>query len=294
MTAFARGDYDILLSTTIIESGLDIPNANTIIIDRADMFGVAQLYQLRGRVGRASNRAYAYFFHPRSSRLTEDARARLQTIAEHTELGVGMSIAMRDLEIRGAGDLLGMHQSGYIASVGFHLYTQLLAQAVSRLKMGGNVPTPTLTNAPSIPIDLPVTAFVPTGFIADMSLRMQLYRRLANLQNEPELDAIRAELVDRFGTLPPELDGLLFQLRVKLLAHQANVTAISSDDNQISIRLPYLAEVDRAALQAYIGDGVRVSRTSVWLPRDLDTSDWQARLVRILGKLAINAPAAAA
>jgi transcription-repair coupling factor (superfamily II helicase) len=136
MAEFARGEYDVLLCTTIIESGLDIPNANTIIIDRADTFGLAQLYQLRGRVGRGANRAYAYLFHPRTSRLTPEARARLDTIAEQTELGGAMSIAMRDLEIRGAGDLLGTRQSGYIASVGFHLYTQLLGQAVQKLRSG--------------------------------------------------------------------------------------------------------------------------------------------------------------
>lgn len=293
MTAFARGDYDVLLCTTIIESGLDIPNANTIIIDRADMFGLAQLYQLRGRVGRGTNRAYAYFFHPRHNRLNEDARARLQTIAEQTELGVGMSIAMRDLEIRGAGDMLGLRQSGYIASVGFHLYTQLLAQAVQRLKNGQPMPA-NITSAPSIAIDVPINAFVPTNFISDMNLRMQLYRRLADIQNETQLDAMRSELIDRFGTLPPELEGLLFQLRIKLLAHLANVTAITSDDTQISIRLPYLAEVDRAALQHYIGNGVRVSRTSVWLPRDANQEDWQARLIRVLGKLALHTPEAAA
>src|SRR5262249_2705331 len=134
MTDFAAGSHDILLCTTIIESGLDIPNANTIIIDRADMFGLSQLYQLRGRVGRGANPAYAYMFRPRPSRLTEDARARLDTIAEQTELGSGFSIAMRDLEIRGSGDLLGTRQSGYIASVGFYLYTQLLAQSVQKLK----------------------------------------------------------------------------------------------------------------------------------------------------------------
>lgn len=293
MAAFARGEYDVLLCTTIIESGLDIPNANTIIIDRADMFGLAQLYQLRGRVGRSSNRAYAYFFHPKISRLTEDARARLQTIAEQTELGAGMSIAMRDLEIRGAGDLLGKRQSGYIASVGFHLYTQLLAQAVQRLKSGQPMPA-TLSATPSIAIDLPITAYVPTDFIPDMALRMQFYRRLAEVQTEPQLDAMHAELTDRFGILPDELEGLLFQLRVKLLAQQANVTAISSGDDQISIKLPYLAEVDRVALQNYLGNGVRVSRTSVWLPRDLDPSDWQARLLRVLSRLAIQTPAAAA
>jgi transcription-repair coupling factor (superfamily II helicase) len=294
MAAFSSGQYDILLCTTIIESGLDIPNANTIIIDRADMFGLAQLHQLRGRVGRSLNRAYGYFFHPRAERLTDDARARLQTLAENSDLGAGMSIAMRDLEIRGTGDLLGARQSGYIASVGFHLYTQLLAQAVQRVKAGQPVPLPaSLPTAPSIPIDLPVSAFVPTDFIPDMLLRMQLYRRIADVQTEEQIDTIQAELKDRFGALPPEVEGLLFNLRVKLLAYQASVTNIAAHENQIDVRLPYLAEVDRMGMQHYLGEGVRVSRTSVWIPRDEDDREWKARLLRVLAKLALNAPEAA-
>src|SRR5581483_10015607 len=186
MAEFARGEYDVLLCTTIIESGLDIPNANTIIIDRADTFGLAQLYQLRGRVGRGANRAYAYLFHPRTSRLTPEARARLDTIAEQTELGGAMSIAMRDLEIRGAGDLLGTRQSGYIASVGFHLYTQLLGQAVQKLRSGESggaaLPSHTVTG-PAATIDLPLPAFIPVDFIPEVSLRLQLYRRLADLRD---------------------------------------------------------------------------------------------------------------
>ena len=291
MTSFARGDFDVLLSTTIIESGLDIPNANTIIIDRADRFGLAQLHQLRGRVGRSINRAYAYFFHPRLERLTEEARARLQTIAEYTELGAGMSIAMRDLEIRGAGDLLGAKQSGYIASIGFHLYTQLLAAAVQRLKAGQPLPTPALLpNGPTLPIDLPVSAFVPTTFIPDMSLRMQLYRRIADVQSIEQIDSIENELVDRFGALPPEVDGLLFQLRVKLLAYQCRASAIAAHENQIDIRLPYLAEVDRIALQNYVREGTRVSRTSVWVPRADDEETWRATLLRVLEKLSLSVP----
>ncbi len=291
MTEFADGQYDVLLCTTIIESGLDIPNANTIIIDRADTFGLAQLYQLRGRVGRGSNRAYAYLFHPKLSRLTEDARARLETIAEQTELGSGMSIAMRDLEIRGAGDLLGTRQSGYIASVGFHLYTQLLAQAVQRLKAGVDVePKLSAATSPMITIDLPIPTYLPVDFIPDMSLRLQLYRRLADLNDEQAVEDMRAELTDRFGSLPPEITGLLYQLKVKLRAQRANATAITSEDNQVSIRLPYLAEVDRAALQHYLGNDVRVSRTSVWLPRDPNSDAWKERLLHVLEKLAMNTP----
>src|SRR5260221_8632772 len=297
MTEFAAGQYDILLCTTIIESGLDIPNANTIIIDRADMMGLAQLYQLRGRVGRAANRAYAYLFHPRTIRLTEDARARLDTIAEQTELGSGMDIAFRDLEIRGSGDLLGTRQSGYIASVGFYLYTQLLAQAVKKLKAEQSdhpdrdqaAQLPRLSVGPTTTIDLPLPTFIPVDFIPEVPLRLQIYRRLADLRTEAQVEEMRAELTDRFGNLPSEIHGLLFQILVKLRAERANVTAIAADDSQISIRLPYLAGVDRPALQNYLGHDVRVSRTSVWLPLGTNPEDWQQRLLAILDKLRTSA-----
>jgi transcription-repair coupling factor (superfamily II helicase) len=288
MNAFAKGDFDVLISTSIIESGLDIPNANTLIVDRADWFGLAQLYQLRGRVGRGTNQAYAYFFHPRTSRLTFDARARLETIGEQTELGAGMSIAMRDLEIRGAGDLLGTRQSGHIAAVGFHLYTQLLAQAVQHLKGLGEAPRLPAA-APTLTIDLPVPAYLPTGFIEEPSLRIQLYRRLAELENAADIKDMQAELSDRFGTLPRAVVGLLFQLRVKLLAQAANATAIGPENGQISIRLPYLASTDRTALQLLLGHEVRVSRTAVWLPYEsLEEPAWQANLLDVLEKLQLT------
>ncbi|MEB2287776.1 MAG: transcription-repair coupling factor [Anaerolineae bacterium] len=286
MNAFARGDFDVLVSTSIIESGLDIPNANTLIVDRADWFGLAQLYQLRGRVGRGAHQAYAYFFHPRTSRLTPEARARLETISEQTELGAGMSIAMRDLEIRGAGDLLGTRQSGHIAAVGFHLYTQLLAQAVRHLR--GESPPPQLPIATStVTIDLPVPAYIPTTFVDDPALRIQLYRRMAEIDRLRAVDEMRDELADRFGPLPRAVNGLLFQIQIKLLAQQAGATAISSENGQLGIRLPYLATVDRAALQESLGADTRVSRVAVWLPCETqEESVWQARLVQILERLA--------
>ncbi len=286
MNAFARGDFDVLVSTSIIESGLDIPNANTLIVDRADWFGLAQLYQLRGRVGRGAHQAYAYFFHPRTSRLTPDARARLETISEQTELGAGMSIAMRDLEIRGAGDLLGTRQSGHIAAVGFHLYTQLLAQAVRHLR--GESPPPQLPIATStVTIDLPIPAYIPTTFVDDPALRIQLYRRMAEIDRLRAVDEMRDELMDRFGPLPRAVNGLLFQIQIKLLAQQADATAISSENGQIGIRLPYLATIDRAALQESLGADTRVSRVAVWLPYESqEDSVWQARLLQVLERLA--------
>jgi transcription-repair coupling factor (superfamily II helicase) len=289
MTEFASGAYHVLLCTTIIESGLDIPNANTIIIDNTDMFGLAQLYQLRGRVGRSANRAYAYLFYPRHAHLTAEARARLETIAELTELGAGMNIAMRDLEIRGTGDLLGVRQSGYINSVGFHLYTQMLSQAVTRLRTGQSLDAEDVARAamqvsgPVVTIDLPLPAYIPVDFMPDMKMRLQLYRRIADITAVPAVDELTAELTDRFGALPPEFRGLLYQVRVKLLAQGASVTAINFNDTQIAIKLPYLAEVDRGALQRYVRNDVRVSRTAVWLPRD--AQDWQDRLLDVLGRL---------
>ncbi len=285
MTDFAKGDYDVLICTTIIESGLDIPNANTLIVDRADWFGLAQMYQLRGRVGRGASQAYAFFFHPRASRLTNDARARLDTIEEQTQLGAGMSIALRDLEIRGAGDLLGTRQSGHIAAVGFHLYTQLLAQAVKHLKGQGAAPHLPETT-PTITIDLPIPAYIPTSFISEPALRIQLYRRLAEITEPAQFDDMHTELQDRFGQLPPAVEGLLFQLRVKLLAQAANATAVASENGQISLKLPYLATTDRPALQRTLGHDVRVSRTAVWLPyASVERDEWQASLLDILEKL---------
>jgi transcription-repair coupling factor (superfamily II helicase) len=290
MLSFANGEQDILLCTTIIESGLDIPNANTIIIDRGDMFGLAQLYQLRGRVGRGAYRAYAYLFYPRNAHLNPDARARLETIAEQTELGAGLSIAMRDLEIRGAGELLGMRQSGHIASVGFQLYTQMLAQAVNRLKAEHQyaAPAPLEPTLPGIgapmTIDLPVPAYVPVGFMSDGAMRLQFYRRLADMHTLEAVDEMEIELRDRFGALPPEVEGLIYQMRVKLMAQAANVVSITSDDSQIAVKLPYLAKVDRAGLQRYLENGVRVSRVAVWLARDPNGA-WRKRLLDVLERL---------
>src|SRR5262249_37325241 len=160
---------------------------------------------------------------------------RLNTIAEQTELGGGMSIAMRDLELRGAGDLLGTRQSGYIASVGFHLYTQLLAQAVQRLKSGGSTGSlshPLDSAGPTGTIALPMAAFIPVDFVPELALRLQIYRRLADLTTQTQIDEMRGELTDRFGQLPPEIDGLLYQMRVRLLAQRSNATAITATDNQ--------------------------------------------------------------
>jgi transcription-repair coupling factor (superfamily II helicase) len=289
MVRFVNREIDILVCTTIIESGLDIPNANTLIVDRADWFGLSQLYQLRGRVGRGARRAYAYFFHPPWRKLTADAKARLETIASQTELGAGYNIAMRDLEIRGAGDLLGMRQSGHIAAVGFDLYTRLLAQAVRARKaqkkgeQDGKLLVADLPEA--VLIDLPLPAYVPPDYVPDAALRLRLYRRMAVLEGLDEIDGMAVELADRFGPIPDPVDNLLYQLRVKSLALKAGVLAVTTESGQIQIRLPEEGISNRLHLQRYLGQKVRVSRKAIWLTRDMPTHEWQVVLVQVLEKL---------
>jgi transcription-repair coupling factor (superfamily II helicase) len=285
MVDFAEARVDILLSTTIIESGLDYPNANTLIVDRAEQFGLSQLYQLRGRVGRATRRAYAYFFHAPWRSLTPDAQARLETIAEHTQLGAGYYIAVRDMEIRGAGDFLGGEQSGHIATVGFDMYTRLLTKAVKRRKaeMRGEIVAGDLPD--NVLIDLPLATYIPTDYAPDTQLRLRLYRRMATLDTLAEIDEMAAELADRFGPIPDPVHNLLYQIRIKALAQMAGVNGVVTEAGQVRIRLNELAGMDRYRLQRYLGEGVRVSKSAVWLKKDRGTHEWQIELVQVLEKL---------
>jgi transcription-repair coupling factor (superfamily II helicase) len=200
---FWEGEYDVLVCTTIIESGIDMPTVNTLVVDRADMLGLGQLHQLRGRVGRAGMRAYAYLFFPPDRVLSEEAYERLKTIGEHTELGSGFKIAMRDLEIRGAGNLLGADQSGHIAAVGYDLYVQMVSEAVAELK-GEEIRQPA-----EIKLDLPINANLPSSYVSREDLRLEAYRRLALVTTHQEVDDIRDEWVDRYGPLPKEAEALL-------------------------------------------------------------------------------------
>lgn len=292
MRAFARGEYDILLSTSIVESGIDIPNANTLIVDRADWFGLAQLYQIRGRVGRGAQQAYAYIFHPPHNRLTAEARARLETVAENTQLGAGFQIALRDLEIRGAGDILSTRQSGHVAAVGLFLYTQMLANTVERLKQeeadefeANGKPHA----SESVILDLPTPAYIPTDWIPEMALRLQIYRRIAALETREQVKLMREELKDRFGELPPAVEGLLFQIDVKILGLQAGATAVQHRDEVVRIRLPYLPNIDRRALAAQLGEDITVTRTAVEMPLYVeDMGSWQPKLQSLLETLALG------
>jgi transcription-repair coupling factor (superfamily II helicase) len=212
MHTFLRGDADVLVSTTIIESGIDIPQANTLIVERSDTLGLAQLYQIRGRVGRSDETAYAYLFYPDARELSSDARARLATLADHTELGAGFAIAMRDLEIRGAGELLGAEQSGHVAAVGFELYLELLNEAVAELQGQRRVA------ARPVRIDARIDAYVPQQYVSSEALRIDIHRRLALAETEDELRELQASLEDRYGPLPEPVENLFaFQeAKVKL------------------------------------------------------------------------------
>jgi transcription-repair coupling factor (superfamily II helicase) len=213
--------YDVLVCTTIIESGIDMPSVNTLIVDRADLLGLGQLHQIRGRVGRGGQRAYAYLFHPADRVLSEQAYERLRTIGEHTELGSGFKIAMRDLEIRGAGNLLGADQSGHIAAVGYDLYVQLVAEAVAEAR-GEARPAP-----PTVALDVPGDAHLPKDYVTAEDARLEAYRRLASVSTAADVDDIGAEWVDRYGPLPGAAVGLLALARLRTAAMARGVQEIT-------------------------------------------------------------------
>jgi transcription-repair coupling factor (superfamily II helicase) len=282
MIEFARGDHDVLVCTTIIESGLDIPNVNTIIINQADRLGLAQLYQLRGRVGRGANRAFAYLLYDRNRAISEVAQKRLQAIFEASELGAGFQIALRDLEIRGAGNLLGTEQSGQIGAVGYDLYSRMLEDAVRRLRAieRGETPPPAVTQI-SVSVDLPVPARIPESYIADLNLRLAVYQRLAGLENPADADNLLQELDDRFGPPPPTVQGLLRIVRLRLLARSAGIVSILTEDGQIVVRSggPLPA---RERLQKEAGRDVQVGTAQIRIPMRGKQEQWLARVTGIV------------
>jgi len=243
MVGFWQNDFDVLVSTTIVESGLDIPNANTLIVERADTFGLSQLHQMRGRVGRARERGYAYFLYPPEKPLTELAHDRLATIAQHTELGAGMQVAMKDLEIRGAGNLLGGEQSGHIAGVGFDLYVRLVGEAVAEYRGDSAEPVS------EVKVDLPVDANLPVDYLPGERLRLEAYRSLAAATSNDAVDAVRLELLDRFGPLPPEVDNLLAVARFKVHCRRYGITEVSLQGNSVRFSPVLLPESAQLRLQ---------------------------------------------
>ncbi|MDA0365087.1 MAG: transcription-repair coupling factor, partial [Chloroflexi bacterium] len=287
MERFSDGEFDVLVCTTIIESGIDIPNVNTLIIDRTDLLGLAQMYQLRGRVGRGPTQAFAYLFHPRDRVLTEEAQARLSTIFEASELGSGYQIALRDLEIRGAGNLLGAEQSGHIAAVGFDLYTQMLAESVESMKAAHEhrdpepLPHETRDALRSTVIDLPVAAYIPESYVPDIEARLALYQRIATLRRVEEAEDLARETEDRLGPL----GGLLSLVRLRLTALGAGVAAIRVEDGDI-----VLTSIDARPFGARslppLPRGVRVGRRQIRLPRAELGRDYVAPLEALVRMLA--------
>ena len=287
MVGFANGDADILVCTTIIESGLDMPNVNTLILERADRFGLAQLYQLRGRVGRSEHRAYAYLLVPRGRRITEAADHRLQAILEASELGAGFRIAMRDLEIRGAGNILGASQSGHIQEVGLDLYTQLLNEAVRELEEEGGS-SDGVEIPPELPrIELPMNARIPEDYVDHLPTRLAVYQRLAKMSDADYIPEIREELRDRFGPLPEEVENLLTLVSLRTLAADVGVESIVQGNDAIVLSLRVPVGGARVPLQRALGPSVQVGNTQMQMPLRRLGDEWLSRLTRVLERFLV-------
>jgi transcription-repair coupling factor (superfamily II helicase) len=288
MVAFSNREADVLVCTTIIESGLDMPNVNTLILDRADRFGLAQLYQLRGRVGRGDHRAYAYLLIPQGRRITEAAEQRVQAILEASDLGSGFRIAMRDLEIRGAGNLLGAAQSGHIHQVGLDLYSQLLQEAVRELAEEQGQDYSASRPVAELPrMDLPLQARIPESYIDHLPTRLAIYKRLARLSQMQEIPVLRDELRDRFGPPPLEVENLLFATELRSLAAMVSIKSVTHNKEAIVLTLHSPIGGARAPLQQALGPSANVGNQQVHLPWRGLGEDWPARLRRMLERFAV-------
>jgi transcription-repair coupling factor (superfamily II helicase) len=254
--------FDVLVCTTIIETGLDISNANTLVSDRADMMGLSQLHQLRGRVGRGRERAYTYFMYPPERPLSETAIDRLQTIAQHTDLGAGMQVAMKDLEIRGAGNLLGGEQSGHIEGVGFDLYIRLVGEAVAEFRGDAEAPPA------EVKIELPVDAHLPHDYVPGERLRLEAYKKLASVETDDGLAEIEAELSDRYGSLPAPVQNLLEVARLRVTARRAGLADVGTQGQHVRFGPLDLRDSQRLRLtRLYPGSLVKPAQHTVLVPR---------------------------
>lgn len=290
MVDFWEKNYDVLVATTIVESGLDVPNANTLIVDRADMYGLSQLHQLRGRVGRGRERAYAYFLYQPEQPLTETAHERLATLAQHTEVGAGMYVAMKDLEIRGAGNILGAEQSGHVAGVGFDLYVRMVGEAVRELKDGGGEPEAVETR-----VELPVDAHLPHEYVPGERLRLDAYRRIAAITSDEEIGAVHDELKDRFGPLPVPVLNLLEVARFRAKARGAGLTDVTvqgtfikftpvdlPDSRQVRLQRLYPKSILKPATDTLLVPAPKTAPLGGRPLRDQELLKWATDLVEAL------------
>ncbi|MEA2629350.1 MAG: hypothetical protein QOJ10_1810 [Chloroflexota bacterium] len=285
MVAFESANFDVLVCTTIIESGLDIPNVNTIIVERADRFGLAQLYQLRGRVGRSGRRAYAYFLYDPRRSLTERADKRLDVISGLHELGQGFKIALRDLEIRGAGNLLGTEQHGAIAAVGFEMYLQMLQSAVAKMRAGAEETAVTdVLSTTEMNLDLPLDHFIPRSYIRDEKLRLGAYRQLAATEDEQELDAVLRSLADRYGPGPKQLDNLAYSLRIKLRGQRLGLKAVVAEGHDIVVRVDPQRFMDVDELVRRLAGRIAIAPNRIKMRRQGE--GWQDDLLTLLDEMA--------
>lgn len=277
MIDFSNGEYDVLVSTTIIENGLDIPNANTIIVNNAAFFGLSQLYQLRGRVGRAAQQAYSYFFYSKDAKLTSVQEKRLRAIFEATELGAGFRIAMKDLEIRGAGNLLGSEQSGSMNSVGFDLYCKLLAESVQEIQGKQNELTTVNTT-----VDLPLDSYLPDDYIGDRTLKVNFYQRLAHLSTPEQVEAMTAEMTDRFGIPPVSVQNLITLIRLKVEASRLGFESIAIKDNEFVLTVKRTVVPNRIVLYRRFRNEARVQQGIIRIPKRLLGQNWLEQLQELL------------
>jgi transcription-repair coupling factor (superfamily II helicase) len=285
MVDFEAGKFDVLVCTTIIESGLDIPNVNTILVERSDRFGLAQLYQLRGRVGRSGRRAYSYFLYDPRRSLTEQADKRLDVISGLHELGQGFKIALRDLEIRGAGNLLGTEQHGAIAAVGFEMYLQMLQSAVNKLRTGSEeTAVGDVLSTAEMNLDLPLDHFIPRSYIRDEKLRLGAYRQLAGAEDEEELDSMLRSLKDRYGTAPAQLDNLAYSLRVKLRGQRMGLRGVIAEGHDIVIRVDPERFLDVEELSRRMAGRISVGPNRIKMRRQGE--GWQSDLLLLLDEMA--------